>query len=139
MLLRVGHLHAADDDVGHLGGHGHQVVHAVRRRVDALALLHPATAAGEALTADLAPLLAALGWRSYGAHVTGCARGGWRTAFASAGDHAERKDAPAGGPGSSSTPGAHSHATHPTAGPDRTRQQPQREHSAAVPCAVMLQ
>lgn len=38
-----------------------QVAQAVRRRVDALALLHPSTAADEALTADLAPLLASLG------------------------------------------------------------------------------
>lgn len=38
-----------------------QVAQAVRQRVDALALLHPGNAADEALTADLAPLLAALG------------------------------------------------------------------------------
>lgn len=38
-----------------------QVAQAVRRRVDALAPQHPGTAADEALTADLAPLLAALG------------------------------------------------------------------------------
>ncbi len=38
-----------------------QVAQAVRRRVDALALQHPGAVADEALTADLAPLLAALG------------------------------------------------------------------------------
>lgn len=38
-----------------------QVAHALRQRADAVALLHPGTAADEALTADLAPLLAALG------------------------------------------------------------------------------
>ena len=37
-----------------------QVAQAVRRRVDTLALLHPGTTADEALTADLAPLVAAL-------------------------------------------------------------------------------
>jgi hypothetical protein len=38
-----------------------QVAQAVLRRVDPLALLHPGTAADEALTAERAPLLAALG------------------------------------------------------------------------------
>lgn len=37
------------------------IAQAVRRRVDALALLPPGAAADEALSGDLAPLLAALG------------------------------------------------------------------------------
>lgn len=73
----------------------------------------------------------------YGAHATGCAGAGRSATAPSAGDQAELKDAPAGGPGSSSAPGARCQQLHPEAGPDRTRQQPGREHSAAVPWAVM--
>jgi hypothetical protein len=71
----------------------------------------------------------------YGAQRTGCTAG-TNCRAASAGVQRSLIEALAGGPGSSSAPGSRVQQTHPLAGVERTRLQPGREHSAAVPWAV---
>ena len=69
----------------------------------------------------------------YGAQRTGSTGGSMRAAVASAAVHGELNDAPAGGPGSSSTPGSRCQNAQPVVGAAWMLSLPERTHRAEVP------